>query len=229
MTAQVHQAPSFADLDVTLAPHLPPSLDAPTLDLGCGTGRVMAYLIAKGHRNVQGVDVDELAVRWTSEHVSPRVQHISDLGGFLATARARFELIIAKDVIYYFPRPLLLPYLRAIRTALTPGGRMVCEVFNGASFSGPLVKHKDFRIEWIFTEHSLRDALEESGFVVESLVGSRHPGVGFNAALFRGAQRAWQLALSGAYFVERGFDAENPKILSKKLIAVAGPNGVSHG
>jgi hypothetical protein len=81
----------------------------------------------------------------------------------------------------------------------------------------------DHWIATIFTEHSLRWALENSGFRVTHLRGATGTGSGLKYRLWRAAGRVWSHALQAIYTVERGRDSLNPSILEKNLIAIAEP------
>jgi SAM-dependent methyltransferase len=220
----VDEKESFDDLHVNYQRWLPESRDAAVLDLGCGRGRVIRYLASLGFENVMGVDIDKEAVDWVLSHSTSAARHVRDLGAFLDEGPGPFALVIAKDVINYFPRSCLIDYLSKIKNILAPDGRFLVEVSNGAAFTGPFIKYKDYRIEWTFTEHSLRAVLEDAGFFVEPIVGKQIPGRGLRRSAYRTALRAWQQVLHFVYVLERGLDTQNPSILSKQLIALARPN-----
>jgi hypothetical protein len=67
----------------------------------------------------------------------------------------------------------------------------------------------------------LRVALESAGFTDVSVAPTSVDGRGPRHLTFRAAARAWQTALRAIYVLERGADAENPRILSKTIVAQA--------
>lgn len=213
----------FHQLDLIYEAYLPENRAAEILDLGCGYGRFIQYLQAKNYSRVSGVDRDTRAIAWVVANVTPSVHLTDDLLGYLAEATGKFDLIVAKDVIYYFPIHEALLYLTAIKRTLKPGGRMVVEVFNGAAFTGPYIMHKDYKIQWIPTEHSIRCLLEDSGFQVTALFGAQHSGKGIKNWLFKFFAASWVRILKLIYLLERGRDAQNPTIFSKSIIVVAEP------
>src|SRR5436190_1887200 len=118
-------------------------------------------------------------------------------------------------------RAWLPAWFDGLAGALAPGGRLLVETFNGAGISGAWPWMNDQYIQTIFTEHSLRYAVEGAGLEVEHLGGVRPPAKGLRRALRMAAMRAWQSCLKLAYVLERGIDSQNPTILDKSILLVA--------
>jgi SAM-dependent methyltransferase len=214
-------AREFDDLDLNYGPWLPVDRDAAILDIGCGPGRVLAYLHARGYRNLEGFDRDPDAVAAVRARVAARVSVGADWQAMLDGRAAAFDLIVLKDVIYYLPRDRAVAALSAVHQALKPRGRIIVEVFNGATVTGPFVAYKDEEILWIPTEHTIRRFIERAAFVAVTLRPQRPPARGVRRRLFNLAGAAWRGALRGVYLVERGRAEENPRILTTKIIATA--------
>lgn len=211
----------MGDLEINYGPLLPSDPGARILDVGCGEGRLISFLMSHSYEYVDAVDSDEKAVARVRSVITERVEHIADLGEFLEERTASWDLIIARHVIYYFPRALTIPYLEALRKSLRDGGRIVVETFNGASLLGAYVAYKDYRINWILTEHSLRELLEEAGFSDVVIDGVRVAIKGLKGALYRLIFSAWRRLLAIIYVLERGRDEQNPTILTKSMLAYA--------
>src|SRR5215212_2395786 len=152
-------------------PFLPATRDAPILDFGCGFGPFFGFVSRLGYRDVLGVDVDLPSVEFCRAHVTESVQHVTDSCLWLQTQQNKYDLIVMRGVICYFTPDSLHECLLASRAALRPGGRLLVEIFNGALLTGPYPQYNDHYIIRIFTEHSLRLALENAGFQVVTLVG----------------------------------------------------------
>jgi len=223
LRAASHQIVSaeFADLDANYLRWLPADRDASILDVGCGSGRVLAFLERRGFRRVEGFDADAQAVAAAAARVSSRVTVCSDWHAFFAAQPRTYDLVVLKDVLYYLPIDALVPHLEHVRAALHPGGRVIVEVFNGAAFTGPFVAYKDTAIRWIPTEHSIRQALEHAGFASVTLAAHVPPRGSWRRRIFNAAGGVWRVVLRAIYAVERGWDEANPRILTTKLIAVA--------
>lgn len=211
----------FDDLDLNYGPWLPADRDAAILDIGCGPGRVLAYLHARGYRNLEGFDRDPEAVAAARSRVAARLSVGDDWPAMLESRAAAFDLIVLKDVIYYLPRDRTVSALSAVHHALKPAGRIIVEVFNGASFTGPFVAYKDEDILWIPTEQTVRRFIERAAFVAVSLRAQRPPARGVQRRLFNLAGAAWRGVLRSVYLVERGLAEENPRIFTTKIVATA--------
>ena len=62
MSEGFYRAPEsfrFEDLDQAYRSELPDDKSTPILDIGCGHGRVLAFLSGRGYTDVRGVDRDE--------------------------------------------------------------------------------------------------------------------------------------------------------------------------
>lgn len=211
----------FDDLDLNYTPWLPADRDAAVVDVGCGSGRVLAFLASRGYRRLEGFDRDPGAVALARSRVSAPIAVEDEWPRFFASKPSAFDLVILKDVIYYVPREHLVGALTAVRRAIRPGGRAIVEVFNGAAFTGPFVAYKDDAILWTPTEHTLRRFLERAGFVSVTVHAHRPPARTVKRRLFNAVARLWRGVLRTIYVLERGFADENPRILTTKILAVA--------
>lgn len=157
--------------------HLPVARDARILDIGCGSGRMLAFLESRGYTNILGVDIDAGVLLQVPGHLQDRTMQITDLSAFLHEHSEIFDLILAKDVLYYFSRHEVTQRMLEIAQAIRPGGRIVVEVFNGAVLTATYTAAKDVGILAIYTEQSIRTLLEGAGLHVTEVYGQR-PGRG---------------------------------------------------
>ena len=224
MSEGFYRAPEsfrFEDLDQSYGSELPEDKSTPILDIGCGHGRVLAFLSRHGYTDVRGVDRDEEILKWAAANVTPNVEVVSDLSEYLAQHQGEFGLIVLKDVLFYLPKAEVPEFLRGVWKATAPGGRILLETFNGAAWTGPYVAYKDPDIQWIPTETLLRYYLEQAGFSEIVLRGRRTTITGIKSRIFAAAQALWRMGLRLAYLLERGVDSQNPTILTTRIIASA--------
>ena len=198
--------------------------DAKILDFGSGSGRMVAFLLENGFVNVEAADIDEKALRDIEQKHHVKTHLLKDASAFLESVSKMYDVIIAKDVLYYFSAKELIPVLKNFNNALKKGGVFIAEIFNGSTCAGPYIKYKDIGIQLILTEHSLRHALSQAGFELKTMKGDKFPIKGVKSFLFSNLQIFWRLRLRAMYFFERGIDDQNPKILTRKIIAVAKAN-----
>jgi len=210
----------FADLEKNLVMHLPADKNARILDFGCGTGRLLGFLHQKGYTNLHGADIDTTG--WEKlQQFTKSLTKIEDTISYLKTVAGAYDFVIVKDVIYYFDRSTVQEITTLLKSALAPGGSIYFEIFNGAILTGPYVQYKDLGIQLILTEQSLQHLIERSGLKLVCIKGNTIPVTGPVSLVFvivNFWQRLWLRLL---FFCERSLDDQNPKILKRKVIAVA--------
>jgi SAM-dependent methyltransferase len=199
--------------------HLPADKRAPILDVGCGFGEFLAYLERDGYQNLRGVEIDPERAAASRQKTRAAIEEPEDLAEYLRGAGDQFALITLKSVIAHFPRERAVPYLRAMRDALAPNGKLIVETFNASRWTGPYVLYNDVTHCWAYTEYSLRQILEMAGLRVIELDGEKLPAHRWSTRVLRLAQWIWEGIIACIYVVERGV-GRNPTILTKYLVAV---------
>jgi len=132
--------------------------DARILEIGCGAGELLSFLIAKGFRNTRGIDISaEQVALARSRGVEAEVGDAFELKG-------SYEAIIAVDVLEHFTRDELLRLAPLLFTALQPGGRLLIQTANGAGLFPRQVIYGDLTHMTIFTSDSLAQLLRPCGF-----------------------------------------------------------------
>jgi len=211
----------FKSMEDYISDLLPKDKSASILDIGCGEGDFLQFLINKGYRSCQGIDISERAVKICRNKGIENVKQIDDLASYLAPQKEAFDLINMKEVLYYFPEEKMHTYLGMIRSSLKKEGLLIVEVFNGALLTGDFFKYKDHEIRYIFTEHSLRKVLEDSGFRVMRIFGTRIKCSNIKRFIWRGLRFLWSIILKAIYTLELGGGEHRPTIWSKLIVAVA--------
>ena len=88
--------------------HLGP--DDAVLDVGCGSGLLLAYLAQKGFRSTEGVDISEEQIELAKAR-SLQVR-CDDVFGFLEGRTEAFKAVIALDFVEHFTKEEALPCSR---------------------------------------------------------------------------------------------------------------------
>jgi len=208
------------EFELNYSGFLPADKGTGILDIGCGMGHFIRFLKVKGYTNVKGVDVSREAVDYCKENKIEGVSLIDDLEDFLVKSANGYDAIILKSVIAHFKREDTISNLRLIRGALKDGGSLLVETFNVSVFSGLFAMCDDFTHKAGFTEESLLQVLKEAGFSNIKITGNRYRPKSIRGLAWVIFNKLWSLVLRMIYIAERGI-GDNPKILSKLLIAAA--------
>lgn len=117
--------------DLALYGRLAEEKSGPILELGCGTGRVLAALRRAGHIGV-GLDISPAMLAEARRCLGPDTAlHCADMSDF-ALARTDFALAIAAtNALMHLPSAARqLAALRCVGRHLKPGGLLVVDLFN---------------------------------------------------------------------------------------------------
>ncbi|MCI0341869.1 MAG: glycosyltransferase [Planctomycetales bacterium] len=99
--------PEYLRSAVRLVSYAPVALDAPILDVGCGTGDLVRALREAGYSNVAGVETSSAAV---ARAVAPGIRRIGDL----AELAEPVEVLILLSVLEHLPREALPGFLAQV-------------------------------------------------------------------------------------------------------------------
>jgi SAM-dependent methyltransferase len=125
------------------------------LDLGCNRGYLLAALASEGFDCLAGVDLSAGEIDEARRIVPSADLTFRDATDYLASHNATFDAIVAKAIVEHVPKDDVLPFVRAIRRGLKPGGIALIDVPN---------------MDWLFASHErYLDFTHESGFTKESL------------------------------------------------------------
>jgi 2-polyprenyl-3-methyl-5-hydroxy-6-metoxy-1,4-benzoquinol methylase len=141
---------------------LPESKSAQIVDLACGGGKLLHFLVAQGYLSVEGIDAssDQVVL---SRQVTPDVTQ-GDVIQFLETHSAQFDLITGYDIIEHFNKDETLRFLDAAYAALKPGGRLILQTPNAGVPWGMQIRYGDFTHEIGFNADTLGRLLKLTGF-----------------------------------------------------------------
>jgi SAM-dependent methyltransferase len=155
--------PSFAWWDHKYLPLLK-DVDraAPVLDIGCGSGGLLAYLQRRGFSRARGIDVSVEQVERARQR-GVEVER-ADALTYLAMHQSEFAAIVAVDVFEHFERAETMDLAQRIYAALQPRGRLLVQTANGAGLFPRQVIYGDLTHLTIFTPESIGQLLRPIGF-----------------------------------------------------------------
>jgi len=135
---------------------------AAILDLGCGSGGLLAYLGRRGLSHALGVDISAEQIALAQRRGVRAEQH--DALAYLATNSECFDAILVVDVLEHFTREELTHLAHYVFAAMRPGGRLIIQTANGAGLLPGQVIYGDLTHQTIFTPESLGQLLRSVGF-----------------------------------------------------------------
>ncbi len=143
--------------------YVPPDRAARCLDVGCGMGFALQGLQSLGFQDISGIDIDRSQIEAAIRRGLPAEQ-VVDSAAYLQHRPSNYDLVLMFDVLEHIPVSEQIPMLRAIHTALRPGGRIILQVPNANSPLAARWRYIDFTHTSSFTEHSLAFVLANAGF-----------------------------------------------------------------
>lgn len=160
-------------LDDDYANLLPLDKNAAIIDVGCGMGYFLLYLKNKGYNNIEGVDICDEQVKWCRNNVCRNVEKVDNLLNYFSQSISLYDLIIMNDLIEHLPKEEIVEMLAMARKSLKPGGHLICRLPNMSNIFGVYLLYNDFTHETGFTEYSLQQLLQLSGFSNIVILGNK--------------------------------------------------------
>lgn len=197
---------------------LPEARNAPILDLGCGWGGFLAFLQSQGFTDLTGVDSSAQQVEIAQKLGLNQVE-VGDLFATLKKYENYYTCISAFNVLEHLDKDQVLPFLKAVKRSLCPGGCLILELPNANSIFGGRTRYWDFTHELSFTPTSLVQIFAVAGF--ESVqFQERFPVVhGLKSLIRAGLWHGIRQILSFYLTVEQG--APGYKIFTQDMHAIA--------
>lgn len=140
---------------------------APTariVDIGCGFGFALGGLRALGYQNVMGVEQSPQQAA-VCKAAGFEVEVTNDTIKWLKEHPDQFDGAILFDVLEHVPVAIQIDFLRAVYTALRPGGTLLLTVPNANAILAARWLHIDYTHFSSFTEYSLAFVVVNAGFL----------------------------------------------------------------
>jgi SAM-dependent methyltransferase len=132
------------------------------LEIGCGSGGLLAYLARRGFSHARGIDISAEQIALARQRGVDADR--GDAFDHLRHTPGAYGAIVAVDVLEHFLRDEVLTLARAIFDALEPHGRLIVQTANGAGLLPGQVIYGDLTHQTIFTPASLGQLLKSVGF-----------------------------------------------------------------
>lgn len=109
------------------------------LDLGCGT-TVNLRLVPGRYRHYHGVDISRTAIRRARALRRPDTSfEVADVLAYRPTAT--YDVILLREVLYYFPLDEVPGLLRRLAAALAPDGVLMVSLYDSSSAILDMLRH----------------------------------------------------------------------------------------
>ncbi|GBD88589.1 cyclopropane-fatty-acyl-phospholipid synthase [bacterium BMS3Abin03] len=190
--------------------------DVRILELGCGRGIFLEFLINNGYKNVFGIDVSKEQID-IAKAQNLNVEEISVLE-YLKNNNEKFDLIFAIDLIEHFYKDELIPLFEGIYNNLKNGGAFVFHTPNGLGINANRIIYCDLTHLTIFAPNSAIQILKLVGFNKIKFYETEPYAKNLNGALRLILWKTVKLFFNGIRLIETG---GTEKILTQNFICVA--------
>jgi len=176
------------------------------VDLGCGIGGLINFLIGKGAKNICGVDSSQDQLNICEKYVTTNVLCL-DVFDFLKR-ELTFDLIFAFDLIEHIKKEKLHALVELLHNRLANGGILIIRTPNMGSISGLHSRYIDLTHEIGFTEESIRQLFNGYNFKKISIRNA-----------YIGKKR--HLAIKTInWLIRKIYNIPTPKIVTTNLIVI---------
>ena len=143
---------------------LPADRDSNILVISCGPGYFVNMLATEGYRQVTGIDSRRDQIEWAERHgLNCKVARAFEY--LQALPDAGLDAIVCEQEVNHLDKREILAFLPLCYSKLKPGGTLVCHALNGANpVVGAEALAQNFDHYNTFTEYTMRQVLEHSGF-----------------------------------------------------------------
>lgn len=129
--------------DILFTIKLASSVGDPTLELGCGTGRLILHLARTGHE-ITGLDNSEAMLKIARDHILSEREEVKQRIRLISGDMASFQLeqrfgliVIAQNTLAHLTQEQVKSCLNCVRHHLLPTGRLMIDVENPVKTADP--------------------------------------------------------------------------------------------
>ncbi len=142
------------------------------LEIGCGTGIFLRYLVRRGFSRILAVDSDAGLAPVLADLAGLDIRFTDAAALVASLPPAGFDRIALFDVAEHIPLDALCALMRSLRPLLSPGGRIVLRVPNCSSPWGMKAFFGSFDHVTAFTPERFEELAAATGFRVVRQFGS---------------------------------------------------------
>lgn len=225
--AEADRRAHWHHFDRSLSRWLPADRAARIVDVGCGAGLALEWMVSRGWSAARGVDVDPGQVAF-ARGLGLTVDLVDDVAAWI-DALEPLDFVLLKDVLEHVPDAAVEPLLRSIARRLRPGGTLLVAVPNANASFAARMRYIDPTHHRSYTTESLRWTLARAGLRLETV---RSDDVWMPSTLLQAAKMPVKAVFRALRRLEAlaEFGADGAAMpLSPNMVAIARPAETSVG
>ena len=200
---------------------LPSDKKVKILDIGCGDGKFLYFLIQNGYTEIEGLELSHSIAAEANKNVGCPIKVVDDTIAYLMENPERFHTITMNDVLEHIDKKETIHFLSAVKNAIVPGGNLIVNVPQVSGISSLYCRYIDFSHQIIYTEMSLRQVLMLAGFEEIRFIKEKWPfKLTPRHVMYRLVRWMWYSILKFIYFIEQPSEI-HPHHFQIRLVASA--------
>jgi 2-polyprenyl-3-methyl-5-hydroxy-6-metoxy-1,4-benzoquinol methylase len=133
------------------------------LELGCGPGYFLEFFADNGFTNIKGIDISEEQIQIARGRGFNA--QVADVYSYIKSDEAKYDVVIALDLVEHFSKDELLQIFPSIYNALRSDGLLIIQTPNAEGLFPFQIIYGDITHLTVFTPASLEQLLSISGFI----------------------------------------------------------------
>jgi SAM-dependent methyltransferase len=201
-----------------IARHLPPDRAARIVDLACGYGAFLHYLLAAGYTNISGSDISAEQIEVAHKLGISEAKCCDMFTDLKHRDSESMDAVLMMDILEHLESVELFEILDKVFHVLKQGGRCIAHVPNAEGLYGMRVRYGDLTHERAFTQQSVQQLFRTIGFTKIQCFEDRPQVHGLKSLGRRAIWTAGTLASRILLAAETG---EHGFILSQNMLVTA--------
>jgi len=154
----------FNSYDRNYQEYLPKNKNANILEIGFGTGYYLKYLLAKGYKDIYGIELSDGETEFVKNKIFNKVECVESTEVFLNQHQSKYDFIYMSQVLEHIPKENTINLLNKIKKSLKNEGTLIINTPNIKNPFNIYVLGADFTHEFIFSPESLSQVCKVADF-----------------------------------------------------------------
>ncbi len=194
--------------------------DVHILDLGCGYGALLYFLKKAGYYNLKGIDLLEHNTSLAKKLGIDNIESGDVIKILKNTKDLSYDIIVALDFIEHFTKQETMELLDEVFRVLKYNGTLILHVPNGGGIFSGRAYFNDLTHELAFTNLSIKQLLNSSGFINFQIIEDGPLIHGFKSFFRFILWKIFRLFFHLIYITETG-DLGRELVLTQNMLVVS--------